>query len=120
MASQTVLIVGGPSRFHLMTSVFDIDTFRLLTFKFALENEEGRKGTADVWINGATQGNRSIEEWHLVGYFMPEGKETVMANMVPMKFTYSSKDRRGIIFSVKKETLVGNPAANVLGLIKWE
>ncbi len=118
MASQTVMIVGGPSRFHLMTSVFDIDTFRLLNFRF--ESEDGRKGSADVFIDGAKQGSKAVEEWYLNGYFMPQGVETPMGKMIPTKFAYSSKLRRGIIFSTKRETLVGHPAPDVLDLIIWE
>ena len=119
MANQSVMIVGGPSRFHLMTSVFDIDTFRLLNFKFELA--DGRKGSADVFIDGAIQGNKAVEEWHLTGYFMPQGVKTPMKNMIPTKFTYSSRLRRGIIFSTDRETLVGrHPAPEVLDLITWE
>jgi hypothetical protein len=119
MANQTVMITGGPSRFHLMTSVFDIDTFRLLNFKFELA--DGRTGSADVFIDGATQGNKTVEEWHLNGYFMPQGVDTPMKNMIPTKFTYSSKLRRGMIFSVDCRTLVGHhPAPDLLDLITWE
>ena len=116
--ANVVVIMDGPSRFHLMMSVFDIDTSpRLLNFKFELE--DGRKGSADVFIDGATQGNKAFEEWSLNGYFMPQGMETRMENMVPAKFFYSSRLRRGFISSVQHKTLIGRPVPDVIDLITW-
>jgi len=118
MADQDLMIVGGPPRFKLMASVFDIEYPRLLKFLFKCEGE--RFGSADLLIDGAKQGNTKIEEWHLSGYFMPDGLETPLKNMIPVRLTYSSHLRSGIVFSVDQKTVTGRPAPNVIDLITWK
>jgi len=117
MATQTVIITGGPSRLHLMLSVFDTEIFRLSNFRFELK--DGDRGSANVWINGATLNNREAEEYHLNGYFMPQGVDTPMKDMVMVRFIYSSQSREGIIDDVSQRCLVGHPAPDVLDLITW-
>ena len=120
MANEYILFVcSGPNRFELQAAVFDIEHPRLTKLTFSKRvGETEIRGTAQVWMSGAEQGNRGIEGWHIKGFFVPRGMKTPRGSMIQFGGEYSTHLRSGTIFT-DGLPLVGQPN-DPNNLIDWD
>jgi hypothetical protein len=100
MASKHFRITGGPSLLDINLSVVDYKHPRLLLFKLE-EIDVSRRGEAEVHITGIVQERvgEHFEEWQLTGWFMCEGLETKVRDLMHFDAFYDTGDRTGIIYT---------------------
>lgn len=98
-------IVGGPSKFDLMLSLFDGNKHPRRTVDFQLEGVNGHirvaitsveqeDGSGESWNFGGHLWHDTEKHWHVEGYFGTKGRRGTMRFVTPTNRWWDDHDKK--------------------------